>query len=136
MKGLAAFLTGLIFGLGLVISGMTDPGRVQGFLDLAGAWDGTLMFVMGGAVLVTLPAFAGFRRAGRPLLGERFGWPGATAIDARLIGGSALFGIGWGLSGLCPGPALVNIATGHAGIITFCLAMVAGMLLHDRLPGR
>ncbi|MEL0027292.1 MAG: YeeE/YedE family protein [Perlucidibaca sp.] len=133
MKGLAAFLVGLLFGLGLVISGMTDPARVQGFLDLAGDWDATLMFVMGGAVLVTLPAFAWFRRLGRPVLEERFGWPSARQVDVRLIAGAAMFGAGWGLAGLCPGPALVNLATGHGGIITFCVAMVAGMLLHDRV---
>lgn len=136
MKALAAYLTGLLFGLGLVISGMTDPGKVQGFLDLAGDWDATLMFVMGGAVLVTLPAFAGFRRLGRPLLEARFGWPSSTLIDGRLITGAVLFGAGWGLSGLCPGPALVNLATADGGIIVFCLAMVAGMLLHDRVSGR
>ncbi len=133
MKALAAFLTGLLFGLGLIVSGMTDPGKVQGFLDLAGDWDATLMFVMGGAVLVTLPAFTWFRRHERPLMAEHFRWPSATGIDARLLTGAALFGTGWGLAGLCPGPALVNLATGHGGVLVFCLAMVAGMLLHDRL---
>ncbi len=134
MKGLAAFLAGLLFGFGLIVSGMTDPAKVQGFLDLAGDWDATLMFVMGGAVLVTLPAFTWLRRHDRPLLAERFGWPAATGINARLLIGSALFGAGWGLAGLCPGPALVNLATGQTGVLVFCLAMVAGMLLHDRLP--
>lgn len=133
MKGLAAFLIGLLFGLGLVISGMTDPGKVQGFLDLAGRWDPTLAFVMGGAVLVTLPAFALLRRARGPLLALNFNWPAATAIDRDLMVGAALFGIGWGLAGLCPGPALVNLVSGHGGIVVFCLSMIAGMLLHDRV---
>lgn len=133
MKRLAAFLTGLLFGLGLILSGMTDPGRVQDFLDPAGRWDATLAFVMGGAVLVTLPAFALIRRARKPLLVAHFGWPSATVIDRDLIGGAALFGIGWGLAGLCPGPALVNLATGHGGTLVFCLSMIAGMLLHDRV---
>lgn len=132
MKGLAAFLTGLLFGLGLIMSGMTDPNRVLDFLDLAGAWDPTLAFVMGGAVLVTMPAFALLRRRDRPLLAERFGWPTLTTVDLPLIMGAALFGIGWGLAGLCPGPALVNLATGHRDVLLFCVAMVAGMQLHDR----
>lgn len=132
MSLLAAFLSGLLFGLGLVWSGMTDPARVQGFLDVAGDWDITLAFVMGGALLVTLPAFAWLRRRRGPLLAVRFRWPDATAIDVRLVLGALLFGIGWGLAGLCPGPALVNLATGSRDVAVFCAAMVAGMLLHDR----
>lgn len=136
MKGLAAFMTGLLFGLGLLISGMTDPNRVQDFLDLAGRWDPTLAFVMGGALLVTVPAFALLRRRQRPIFAERFGWPALATVDARLVGGALLFGVGWGLVGLCPGPALVNLVTGHVGVLVFCLAMVAGMLLHDRVIDR
>lgn len=132
MKGLAAFLTGMLFGFGLIISGMTDPNRVLDFLDLAGVWDPTLAFVMGGAVLVTLPAFALLGRRGRPLFAERFSWPAGTAVDRRLVVGAALFGMGWGLAGLCPGPVLVNLATGHHGIVLFFLAMLAGMQVHDR----
>lgn len=136
MKGVAAFLIGLLFGLGLILSGMTDPARVQDFLDLAGRWDPTLAFVMGGAVLVTLPAFTWLRRVRGPVFAERFGWPAATAIDRDLVLGAVLFGSGWGLAGLCPGPALVNLVTGHAGVAVFCLSMVAGMLLHDRVHKR
>lgn len=136
MVGLAAFTMGLLFGIGLIWSGMNDPLKVQNFLDLAGNWDPTLAFVMVGALLVTMPAFALLRRRSTPLLVPRFAWPGSVVIDRRLLVGAALFGIGWGLSGLCPGPALVNLAGGGRDIIAFVLAMVAGMWLHDRLVAR
>ena len=136
MAAVAALFCGLVFGLGLVWSGMTDPAKVQGFLDLAGAWDPTLAFVMGGAVLVTLPGFAWLRRRRRPLIEPAFSWPAALGIDARLVTGSVLFGIGWGLSGFCPGPAIVNLAGGSAGVLVFCLAMVAGMFGHKLFAGR
>lgn len=132
MNLLSAFVCGLIFGLGLVLSGMTDPVKVQGFLDLAGDWDVSLAFVMGGAIAVALPAFALWRRRARPVFGLQFGWPQATHIDFRLLAGATLFGIGWGLAGLCPGPALVSVVQGGQGIVAFVLAMLAGSWLHDR----
>jgi len=132
MNLLAAFVCGLIFGLGLVLSGMTDPQKVQGFLDLAGNWDTTLAFVMGGAILVAMPAFALWRRRAQPVFAPVFYWPKAVHIDLRLLTGAALFGIGWGLSGLCPGPALVSVVQGGQGIVAFVVAMLLGSWLHDR----
>ncbi len=132
MNLLSAFVCGLIFGLGLVLSGMTDPMKVQGFLDLAGAWDVTLAFVMGGAILVALLAFWLWRRRAQPVFAPTFHWPQATHIDLRLLAGASLFGIGWGLSGLCPGPALVSVVQGGQGIVAFVVAMLLGYWLHDR----
>ena len=128
-----AFLLGLSFGAGLVFSGMTDATKVQGFLDLTGAWNPTLAFVMGGALLVTLPAFAYARHLKKPFLAADFAWPTLRIIDWRLIGGSVLFGAGWALGGLCPGPALVNVGTGDVGVLAFVAAMLAGFWIHDRL---
>lgn len=124
-----AALAGLVFGLGLIASGMVFPAKVQGFLDLAGAWDPSLAFVMAGAIAVGLPAFAWARRA-RMLL------PDSTRIDRRLVGGSLLFGIGWGLAGLCPGPALVVAGLGDAKALGFVAAMLAGMGLFEWLERR
>ncbi|MEK6788842.1 MAG: DUF6691 family protein [Pseudomonadota bacterium] len=132
MNLLSAFVCGLIFGLGLVLSGMTDPMKVQGFLDLAGNWDVTLAFVMGGAILMALPAFALWRRRAQPVFAPVFHWPQAKHIDLRLLAGASLFGIGWGLSGLCPGPALVSVVQGGQGIVAFVVAMLLGSWLHDR----
>ncbi|MBE7244970.1 MAG: YeeE/YedE family protein [Actinomycetospora chiangmaiensis] len=127
----AALASGLIFGLGLALSGMLDPARVRGFLDVAGAWDPSLVFVLGGAVTVSaLGTLASRRRAG-PVLGARFDWPAKRRIDAPLIGGAALFGIGWGLSGFCPGPAVAALSTGATPVLVFAAAMLAGMALHD-----
>jgi hypothetical protein len=125
---LAGLAAGLVFGLGLAVSGMADPGVVLGFLDLAGAWNPTLLFVMGGAVPVT---FLGYRLAlgrGRPLLGERLSLPTATRLDAPLLGGAALFGVGWGIAGYCPGPALASLSAGYPGTLIFVVAMLVGML--------
>ncbi|MGY4314478.1 hypothetical protein ACVWW1_003805 [Bradyrhizobium sp. JR3.5] len=108
MPVLASFLCGLIFGAGLLISGMTDPQKVLGFLDLFGAWDATLAFVMAGAVAVSATGFAIARRRTAPAFSARFLWPDRNDIDAPLVGGAVLFGIGWGLAGICPGPALVK----------------------------
>jgi uncharacterized protein len=130
------FLVGLLFGLGLILSGMTDPGKVQGFLDLAGAWDPSLAFVMGGAVGVGLVAFALARRRSTALLGGAMHLPDSRAIDRRLVTGSLVFGIGWGLAGFCPGPALVSLGAGHWQALLFTLAMLAGMVLHDFAPRR
>lgn len=126
---LAALAAGLVFGLGLTVSGMTDPAKVLNFLDLAGTWDGSLAFVMGGGVVV---AFIGYRlafAAGTPLFDSQFHLPTATQIDGRLLAGAALFGVGWGLAGLCPGPALASLFTGSTGVLVFVGAMMAGMWL-------
>lgn len=131
-RALAALCCGLIFGLGLSMSGMLDPARVRGFLDIAGAWDPSLAFVMGGAVAVTFCGLVVVRRMRRPLLGEHFGLEADRPIDARLLGGSALFGIGWGLAGFCPGPAIAALSTGLLPVLAFVAAMVTGMVLHDR----
>ena len=127
----ASFACGLLFGAGLLISGMTQPDKVLGFLDFFGAWDATLAFVMAGAVAVTSAGYALARRRGLPLFAAKLQWPSRSDIDAPLIAGAALFGIGWGLIGLCPGPALVNLATLSAPVIVFVAAMAAGMLMHD-----
>jgi uncharacterized membrane protein YedE/YeeE len=134
MNRLAAFGCGLLFGLGLAISGMIDPRRVLGFLDVLGRWDPTLAIVMAGALIVTVPGFALARRLGKPLLASECAWPTRTTIDRRLILGSILFGIGWGLVGLCPGPALVNLATLSPRVIVFVGAMALAMILFDRFP--
>ncbi|HEX4872985.1 MAG TPA: DUF6691 family protein [Nevskiaceae bacterium] len=126
-----ALLSGLLFGLGLTIAGMTDPARVLGFLDLAGAWDPSLAFVMGAALLVTVPAFAWARRRHSSWSGAALQWPSARQLDRPLILGAALFGTGWGLAGLCPGPALANLVSGQLPVIGFVLAMVAGMGLRE-----
>jgi uncharacterized membrane protein YedE/YeeE len=128
-RTLAALAAGLVFGLGLTVSGMTDPAKVINFLDLAGTWDGSLAFVMGGGVVV---AFIGYRlafAAGTPLFDSQFHLPTATQIDGRLLAGAALFGVGWGLAGLCPGPALASLFTGSTGVLVFVGAMMAGMWL-------
>ena len=125
------FLAGLMFGLGLILSGMTDPGKVQGFLDLAGAWDPSLAFVMGGAILVGLLAFALARRRTTAFFGGAMQLPTSRQIDRPLVIGSLVFGVGWGLAGFCPGPALVSLGAGHWQALVFTLAMLAGMALHD-----
>ncbi|MBP5858974.1 YeeE/YedE family protein [Marivibrio halodurans] len=137
---LAGAGAGLLFGLGLALSGMMDPARVIGFLDVgrlvgAGVWDPTLGFVMGGALLVTLPGFALMRRRGAPLLADRFEWPSRRDIDRRLLLGAVLFGAGWGLVGFCPGPALAALSSGLAPVFIFVAAMVAGFLLFRLLAG-
>lgn len=136
MPVINALLLGLLFGVGLVFSGMTDPRKVQDFLDVFGQWNPTLAFVMGGALLVTFPAFLIAKRLHKPWLAEAFIWPKATEIDRRLITGAVLFGAGWGIGGLCPGPALVNLGSLDGGVWLFVLAMVAGFWLHDKLLSR
>ncbi len=128
---IAPLFCGLIFGAGLLVSGMVQPTKVLGFLDIFGAWDPSLAVVMAAALAVAMP---GLRLAGRrtgPLLAKDYFWPTRTAIDAPLVTGAALFGIGWGLAGLCPGPALESLATLSPGVIVFVVAMAAGMLLHE-----
>ena len=128
---LASFGCGLLFGAGLLISGMTQPDKVLGFLDLFGAWDATLAFVMAGAVGVTAVGFAIARRREAPVLTEKLQWPTRRDIDAPLVTGAVLFGIGWGLIELCPGPALVNLAGLSLPVIVFVIAMAAGTIGHD-----
>lgn len=124
---------GLLFGAGLAISGMFDPAKVLGFLDIAafgsGGWDPSLAFVMVGGLAVTMPVFLYARSRARPLAATQFQKPGATAIDRRLMLGALIFGIGWGLVGYCPGPALAALAFGATGTILFVLAMIAGMFI-------
>ena len=126
---ISGLISGLIFGAGLALAGMTDPAVVLGFLDIAGAWNPALAFVMGGAVVVTFIGFRLLRRRDRPLLAAGFSWPTATRIDGRLIGGSALFGIGWGLAGYCPGPAIASLGSAAPGVVAFVMAMLFGMVL-------
>ncbi len=125
------FLVGLLFGIGLLLSGMTDPGKVTGFLDLAGDWDPSLALVMGGAILVGVFAFAVAKKRATTFLGDPLHLPTASDIDRPLIAGSLMFGVGWGLAGFCPGPALVSLGSGQPKALVFVLAMIAGMLLFD-----
>jgi uncharacterized protein len=122
-----ALAAGLVFGLGLIVSGMSDPAKVLGFLDLAGPWDPSLAFVMAGAIAVGVFAFAFARRRTRSLLGLELKLPTGGNPDFRLVAGSALFGVGWGIAGFCPGPALVALGMGQPQAVLFVAAMVAGM---------
>jgi uncharacterized membrane protein YedE/YeeE len=144
-KNLVTLLAGLLFALGLVLSGMTQPAKVIGFLNIAGileggfpgAWDPTLAFVMGGALLVTLFAFAITPRHGRrPWFAEKFELPTRKDIDIKLIGGAALFGVGWALAGYCPGPAFASLYAGGTDIVIFMAALIAGMYLATYLTKR
>ena len=130
MSAVAAFAAGLVFGIGLILSGMTDPGKVIGFLDVAGNWDPSLAFVMAGAIAVGFVAFAVARRRAQSVLGGAIQLPRRGDIDARLVGGSVVFGVGWGLAGFCPGPALVSLASGEAKAALFVAAMLGGMALY------
>ena len=123
------FVAGLLFGMGLALSQMTDPGRVVGFLDVTGAWDPTLLFVMGGALAVALPAFHFVQQRPGPLFAEKFHLPARNSLEWPLFAGSALFGVGWGLAGFCPGPAIAALVTGMPEVFLFFAAMVAGQLL-------
>jgi uncharacterized membrane protein YedE/YeeE len=126
---LSAFLSGLLFGLGLIISQMVDPAKVLGFLDIFGDWDPSLAFVMGGAVVVSALGYQIAKRRGVPVLAPRLEIPDRQDLDQHLIGGAAIFGIGWGLLGLCPGPALVALTFGPWQVLVFVPAMIAGMAL-------
>ena len=128
MQRATEFLVGLLFGWGLLLSGMTDPGKVQGFLDLFGPWDPSLALVMGGAVGVGVFAFALARRRTASLLGGAVHMPDSRDIDKPLVVGSLIFGAGWGLAGFCPGPGIVAMAAGQAKAAVFVAAMLAGML--------
>ncbi|WP_224826475.1 DUF6691 family protein [Cognatishimia sp. MH4019] len=129
MKYLFALLTGLVFGTGIAISGMMDPAKVLNFFDIAGTWDLSLMFVMGGALVVT---FIGYRlvwRRTQPLFEQRFQVPTSPLIDSRLIGGSALFGIGWGIAGFCPGAAIPALGTGRWEVALFLISVTGGFFI-------
>lgn len=133
-RAAVALLCGALFGFGLSLSGMVDPARVLGFLDIAsGSWDPSLMFVLGGAVCVAIVGVLIQRGLSRPALDAAFHLPERTDIDRRLVIGSVLFGVGWGLAGFCPGPAIAALATGATPVLIFVVAMVCGMMLHDRL---
>ena len=129
-KMIVALFAGALFGAGLIVSGMADPQKVIGFLDVAGDWDPTLAFVMGGALLITGPAFRLILRRPRPVLADGFSLPTKSAVDGRLVGGAALFGVGWGLSGFCPGPAVAALSTGMTPVLAFVTSMLAGMAVY------
>jgi uncharacterized protein len=133
MTTFCAALVGLVFGLGLILSGMADPTKVLAFLDIAGAWDPSLALVMAGAIGVGLPAFALARRRETALSGEPMRLPTSTQIDRRLVGGGLLFGIGWGIAGFCPGPALVALGMMQGKAVIFVMAMLAGMAVFEGL---
>jgi uncharacterized membrane protein YedE/YeeE len=130
MNGVSAFASGLIFGIGLIFSGMTDPGKVKGFLDVAGLWDPSLALVMAGAIAVGVVAFQLGGRRARSFLGSPFQLPLWRDIDSRLVAGSAVFGVGWGLAGFCPGPALVSFGSGEDKAAVFVVAMLGGMVIY------
>lgn len=132
----AALVSGALFGLGLIISGMSNPARVLNFLDWSSNWDPTLAFVMGGAVAVALPGFHWVRQRSKPLFGNSFDMPTSTSIDKKLIAGASIFGIGWGIGGFCPGPSLVALTTLHTDVLLFVAAMLVGMVLHHWLVQR
>ncbi|HET6434029.1 DUF6691 family protein [Dyella sp.] len=134
MKMTVAMLAGLLFGLGLSLGGMTQPSVVQGFLDLFGAWNPRLVFVMGGAVLTTAIGYRLVFRRGRPLFEPSFQLPTASRFDARLVGGAALFGIGWGIAGYCPGPALASLTAATPALGVLITTMVAGWWLASKIP--
>ena len=136
MRQLAlSLISGSLFGAGLAVSGMMNPSRVRGFLDIAGSWDPTLAFVMGGATLVMAIAWLIQRRMQRPLTETAFALPGTQLIDRRLLSGAVLFGVGWGLAGLCPGPAIASLAVNPVPAAIFVGAMVAGMWVFKIVEG-
>jgi uncharacterized membrane protein YedE/YeeE len=134
MQRIAALLSGLLFGAGLALSGMVNPMKVQNFLDIFGTWDATLLFVMGGGLAVTFTGYRLVLRRPRPLYAPAFSLPESQGIDSRLIGGAALFGAGWGLTGFCPGPAIASLVFGYWPPVLFVVAMAIGMLGVRWLP--
>lgn len=136
MSRLTAFLAGLLFGLGLLLAGMADPAKVLAFLDLAGAWDPSLALVMGGGIAAALLPFTLAKRRQRSLTGCPMQLPSKRQPDRALVTGSLIFGIGWGIAGICPGPALVVLGSGHTGILPFVIAMLAGMGLYQWYDSR
>ena len=136
MRNLVTVFTGLIFGIGLIMSGMTNPAKVQNFLDLFGTWDPSLALVMGGAILITMPGFCLVQKRQTPFFEDSFLIPQKTNLDFYLLTGSAIFGIGWGLGGFCPGPVIVSISNGSTGTILFVITMLIGMVLAKLLKLR
>lgn len=136
MAGLSAFVAGLLFGLGLLLAGMADPAKVLAFLDLAGNWNPSLALVMAGAIAIAALPLGWAGRRSRALLGGAMQLPTRRDLDARLIGGSLLFGVGWGIAGLCPGPAVTLLLVGHWQVLLFVAAMLAGMLIVAALDGQ
>jgi uncharacterized membrane protein YedE/YeeE len=136
LRTITALICGSLFGLGLSISGMLDPHRVRGFLDVTGAWDPSLIFVLAGGVIVATIGYRLSRLLPRPLLDRRFDLPTKTAVDAPLLLGSAIFGIGWGITGFCPGPAIASLTLGIGPSFLFVVTMLVGMIAHDRLISR
>ncbi|MBS0497135.1 MAG: YeeE/YedE family protein [Proteobacteria bacterium] len=136
MTSLISLLAGAVFGLGIIWSGMVNPAIVLAFLDIAGDWDTALLWVMGGAVSVGSIAFALAKKRKQSYLGAPMQIPAATKIDSRLLLGSLMFGIGWGIAGICPGPALVLIGTGNSDVVVFLAAMLAGMGIYQVMQGR
>lgn len=128
---LSSFIVGLIFGIGLIFAGMTDPSKVIGFLDIAGNWDPSLAFVMGGAILVGVVAFRFANKRTANFIGGAMHMPTKNDIDRRLVLGSLLFGAGWGMAGFCPGPAITSLGTGNPKAVIFVIAMIAGMALFE-----
>lgn len=136
MRKLASFAAGLLFGVGLLLSGMANPAKVIGFLDITGAWDPSLALVMAGAIGTALLPFTWAKARKRSLLGAPMQLPNERELDGRLIGGSLLFGVGWGIAGICPGPAIAVLLSGHWQVVLFVLAMLGGMLLFSALERR
>ncbi|HWT59339.1 MAG TPA: YeeE/YedE family protein [Rhizobium sp.] len=135
-KSASALASGIVFGFGLSLSGMLNPTRVQGFLDVFGGWDPSLAFVLGGAVVVAFAGMQMVKRMHRPAFDGRFHIPTGRRIDAPLVAGSAIFGLGWGIGGLCPGPAVASLPIGFSSTAVFVIAMLAGMALYDRVWSR
>lgn len=129
----ASYVAGLLFSLGLAVSGMTDPARVVGFLDVAGNWDPTLMFVLGGAVITTFVGYRVVLKQPAPMLAKRFQLPDKQGLDARLLTGAALFGVGWGLSGYCPGPAIASLGGASVPLVAMLATMVLGWVIARRI---
>ncbi len=134
MQAALTFVAGLLFGIGLIVSGLANPAKVQNFLDVAGAWDPSLALTMAAAVLTTALGYRWVFRRRRPVLEETFHLPTATAIDLKLVVGAALFGVGWGLVGYCPGPAIVALTLGNQETVIFVAAMLGGMIAARALP--
>lgn len=133
---LVSLISGVLFAIGLGVAGMTDPGKVLAFLDVLGDWDPSLLFVMGGAILVYAPVYRVLKGKDAPRFGDRFHWPTAKDVDVQLVVGSALFGVGWGLAGLCPGPAMVSLTLGTVPLLAYGAAMITGMLLFGQVNRR
>jgi uncharacterized membrane protein YedE/YeeE len=140
MRLLSAFIVGLVFGAGIAISGMINPAKVLNFFDIAGTWDPSLIFVMGGALVTTFVGYRVVLRRDAPVIEERFQLPTARDIDARLVGGSAVFGVGWGIAGFCPGAAVPALGSGKAEVAGFVVALLAGLwvarTVRDRQAGK